>query len=127
MPDEFGFVLEFLLAVMMSHFARSDHLQRVLQIDWVRRWNGWSGFERDVDGVDSGDIKAEIAAGYVQRFVRLVLQNVDLDVKSDEARLRECDEHRQKYRKGIGARRMIVAPTRCYNCSPVTVTSAQVC
>ena len=101
LSDEFGFVPEFLLAVLMSHDARTADLKRVLQIDWVRRWYGWREFERDVDGVDNDEIKAGIAAEYVQRFGRLVLQNVDLDVKSDEARRRELTSAGKRMGRGL--------------------------
>ena len=75
-----------LMRALLSKYHGAAELDRVLKLDFVRDLHLWQepgAWEEPADGSDD-----EIAS-LVQRFSRIVLDNVAIDAKSDEARIVE--------------------------------------
>ena len=90
--DEFHFIPEFLLALLLSHFKDEDRLRQILRADWVKEWNGWTDARKELMlDEDLDDVDIVIASEYVQRFARLVMQNVHIEGKSDAVRRAELE------------------------------------
>ena len=84
-----SFVPDLLFAVLLSHERCVEDLHRILRLECVRQWNGWSEAEHKLLECTCDGEKEAVAAEFVQRLRRIVHDNHPLQAQSDTARRKE--------------------------------------
>ena len=93
--DNFAFVPEMVLALLVSMGTSSQMVRRLMQQDWVSTWNGWVHFSSILDNsYDDGEVQST-ALECIQSFARISLQNQEVRGKSDTTRKAEIEAQRK--------------------------------
>ena len=77
--------------MLLSQYAEEEDLDRHLRCDWVETWGGWKEAEEALAECHDDDSRSNVAAEYVQRFSRVLLDNVNVTTKTDAVRRRELE------------------------------------
>jgi hypothetical protein len=89
--EEFAFVPELVLALLLSLFPNVAGLQRILRQDWITEWRGWSTSRAMLQNSADDRYSESVALERVQDVARISLQNVEVRCKSDAERRRELE------------------------------------
>ena len=73
--NDVSFVPDLLFAVLLSHERCVEDLHRILRLECVRQWNGWSEAEHELLECTSDEETEHVAAEFVQRLRRIVHDN----------------------------------------------------
>lgn len=80
-------------AILLQHFRDGNRLRRTLQQGWVRTWKGWKDAEEALLIAHDAAMCKDIALDCLHSFSRIVLDNIEIEGKTDEERIQElCDD-----------------------------------
>ena len=72
---------------MLSVFAKVEDLWPLLELPWVREWDGWKEASLVLSSItDDTAQESDVVEKYVSRFCQLVQNNKDVLVAADSAR-----------------------------------------
>ena len=80
-------MLDVVFAIMLSVFAKVEDLWPLLEVPWVRDWDGWKEATMVLSSItDDGTETTDCVEEYVSRFCQLVQNNKDVPLTTDSAR-----------------------------------------
>ena len=91
LSDEFAFVPELVLAILLSLLPNVVNLRRILRQDWIEEWRGWSTTRTMLQDCEEDRHSESVALECVQDFARISLQSVEVRCKIDAQRKRELE------------------------------------
>ena len=87
MLDRNSQIVTIVFAIMLSVFANVEDLWPLLELPWVREWDGWKEASLVLSSItDDTAQESDVVEEYVSRFCQLVQNNKDVPLTTDSAR-----------------------------------------
>ena len=101
----FDFVLDLVMALLLSLFPCENQLHRLLSQTWLRSWEGWDEWDRSNRNIGSSDLSDDsFAEELVRRIVAISMDQVVTDFPTDAERRQEpLDSFQLDVKHGDGA------------------------
>ena len=100
--EEADFVPADVFAILIRVFDDWQQLSRVLQLDWVRSWEGWTDI-RQLDACSDINLKQFLCEDVVKEFCNICMRDVvQEDYSTDEQRRQQLADLGYKIGKGSG-------------------------
>ena len=101
--EEADFAPADVFAILIRVFDDWQQLSRVLQLDWVRSWEGWTDIRQKLDACSDINLKQFLCEDVVREFCNICMRDVvQEDYSTDEQRRQQLVDLGYKIGKGSG-------------------------